>query len=491
MKKFIRKFLAIALGLATIAAVVVSPVVPAVGNTEVVCADQTTGVEGFVTRLYELTLGRRPDQNGFNGWVNALNSGNSNGGECAYGFFFSDEFIAKNVPDDEYVDTLYHVFFDRNPDAAGRAGWVKVLSEGTSRLEVFNGFVNSNEWAELCAGFGIVSGGTGSAAGAANIEGITTFVRSLYRDCLGREADEAGLNAWVQKLASGEITGKEAAYGFFFSNEFFNKRVMYGSRNKFAGYMSLDEYISLYYRVFLDREPDEAGLNSWAERTLDNRYANLILFDGFADSVEFANKCARNGIIAGPHIDLEVGNSDFAKWAMSFVTGGHQWENVLEFESVGYREIREMTPHFPYVFGGLSPERGIDCSGLIVYYIKTYHGVNNVPHHMLTMARSYGVDIDPNDIQPGDLICDGVGDHGWVYLYIGRVGPDVNGRYTDYQLGGRSGDYVEGSEYGFTEWIPQISHVSVAGEDGWSANDVTVQQWATKNPQHRVARVPK
>ena len=51
-------------------------------------------------------------------------------------------------------------------------------------------------------------------------QGIVTFVTSLYSDCLGRTPDPAGLNDWCSKLASGQISGKQCAYGFFFSPEF-------------------------------------------------------------------------------------------------------------------------------------------------------------------------------------------------------------------------------------------------------------------------------
>ena len=50
--------------------------------------------------------------------------------------------------------------------------------------------------------------------------GIEAFVRSLYSDCLGRDADPSGLNDWCTQLANGTVTGKQCAYGFFFSSEF-------------------------------------------------------------------------------------------------------------------------------------------------------------------------------------------------------------------------------------------------------------------------------
>ena len=49
---------------------------------------------------------------------------------------------------------------------------------------------------------------------------VEQFIRGLYQGCLGREADEAGLSYWYGRITSGEVTGKQAAYGFFSSQEF-------------------------------------------------------------------------------------------------------------------------------------------------------------------------------------------------------------------------------------------------------------------------------
>lgn len=125
-------------------------------------------------------------------------------------------------------------------------------------------------------------------------QGIVTFVTSLYADCLGRNPDPTGLNDWCAKLASGQITGKQCAYGFFFSPEFQAK----------ANNMSDDAFIEAYYRVFLNRTSDPNGKAYWAGKIANTTNDISILFTGFADSVEFANKCASYGITAGPHINV-------------------------------------------------------------------------------------------------------------------------------------------------------------------------------------------
>ncbi len=83
------------------------------------------------------------------------------GADAAKGFFLSDEFIAMNLSDAEFLNRLYHTFFDRDPDTAGFNNWMGQLQNGASRQSVLNGFINSTEWANLCLKFGISSGGNG------------------------------------------------------------------------------------------------------------------------------------------------------------------------------------------------------------------------------------------------------------------------------------------------------------------------------------------
>ena len=125
-------------------------------------------------------------------------------------------------------------------------------------------------------------------------QGIVTFVTSLYSDCLGRNPDPAGLDDWCAKLASGQISGKQTAYGFFFSSEFQTN----------ANSMTDDELIDAYYKVFLNRAADPSGKSYWAGQIAGTTNDISILFTGFADSTEFADKCASYGITAGSHVDV-------------------------------------------------------------------------------------------------------------------------------------------------------------------------------------------
>ena len=72
-----------------------------------------------------------------------------------------------------------------------------------------------------------------------------------------------------------------------------------------------------------------------------------------------------------------------------------------------------------YVYGGSSPSTGFDCSGFVMYCYSTYYGIT-LPHG--ATSQSYrGYEVDPSDIQVGDIICfdrdgDGTMEHSAIYV---------------------------------------------------------------------------
>lgn len=126
-----------------------------VSKTTIGLSPSPAKINAFVVRLYDLALGRQPDQQGLDNWKNGLISGNLNGYGVAYGFIFSEEMKALNLSDGEFVTRLYKIFLDREPDDYGYNDWTGRLANGASRLDIFEGFVYSQEFAGLCveAGF--------------------------------------------------------------------------------------------------------------------------------------------------------------------------------------------------------------------------------------------------------------------------------------------------------------------------------------------------
>lgn len=257
----------------------------------------SANAQEFVTRLYQVCLGRKPDTAGLNDWVSRLTSGRTTGTEVAAGFVFSPEFQRKNYCNTDYVKQLYRAFLGRESDASGLKNWVTQLERGKTREEVFNGFALSSEFAALCKTYGIRVGsgiavpqyGTvphGSCSVCGAQDGITAFVTRLYQVCLNRAPDTNGLNDWTNRLWNHTATGRSVAAGFFFSKEFTNK-----------GYDNAT-YIEYLYNAFFGRASDQAGKSDWLNRMARGMSRQQVL-DGFAGSDEFRTLCARYGIARG------------------------------------------------------------------------------------------------------------------------------------------------------------------------------------------------
>lgn len=118
--------------------------------------DNTPKIEEFVERLYTIVLGRKSDPTGKQSWVHLLKEGLIGASTVMHGFFFSPEFMSKNVSDGDYVTKLYKAALNREPDKIGFDSWCSKLKNGVSRELVFNGFVDSPEFMRLCNQYGII-----------------------------------------------------------------------------------------------------------------------------------------------------------------------------------------------------------------------------------------------------------------------------------------------------------------------------------------------
>lgn len=112
----------------------------------------------YIVRLYNVALDRNPDYEGMLDWQKKLVNKDVTGAEAAYEFIFSDECVAKTVADEDFIKMLYKVMLDREADDDGIDTWVAALNAGNTREQLFAGFVNSQEFTDLCSDYGIARG---------------------------------------------------------------------------------------------------------------------------------------------------------------------------------------------------------------------------------------------------------------------------------------------------------------------------------------------
>jgi len=259
-------------------------------SSSALAVTNTQNVQNFVSRFYTEVLGRTADQAGLDDWTNRLVSGESAGSDVATGFIFSAEFSNRNTNNTLFLNTLYKAFFNRDADNGGFSIWFDKLNQGTSREDVLNGFLYSEEFANLANAYGIKpvpDGSTPSSSGT----GVEDFVKRFYSVVLGREADAGGLADWVNRLNTKVATGADIATGFVFSPEFDES-----SKDNVT-------LLNLLYKAFFNREADAGGLSGWLTQ-LEQGTSREDVLNGFLYSQEFVNLCDKYGIIA--YIDTPV-----------------------------------------------------------------------------------------------------------------------------------------------------------------------------------------
>ncbi|MBR4577829.1 MAG: DUF4214 domain-containing protein, partial [Clostridia bacterium] len=152
--------------------------------------------------------------------------------------------------------------------------------------EVINGLGASNEFDDLRATFDFDSDYASSGDLRTDLIQLRAFVARCYDAFLGREADDAGMNAWAEPFASGKKTAAEIIAGFVFSEEFATR----GLTN--------EEIVKALYKVMLNRTPDEAGINQWAKALYDGEPIQTVI-NGISQSDEFIQICQACGIRPG------------------------------------------------------------------------------------------------------------------------------------------------------------------------------------------------
>ena len=114
---------------------------------------------------------------------------------------------------------------------------------------------------------------------------IYAFVERLYKEVLGREGKEAGLNYWAEELRSKQFSGSDLAREFILSGEF---------RDRYTDNIT---FIVMLYKVFYDRKAEQAELNLNLAQ-LDEGVMREDILETFLNSNDFSNLCKTYGINA-------------------------------------------------------------------------------------------------------------------------------------------------------------------------------------------------
>ena len=242
-----------------------------------------TSFSDFIERLYVVALNRPSDESGKTFWMKRVQDDGYSGADCARYFLIdAGEFANRGLSEEEFVDVLYRTFFNRESDAAGKAFWLEELDKGATRNTIVNGFIESTEWCNLCAVYGVRSGAEVFKATVPS-QSAVRFAARIYDDCLQRNPEDGGLLFWSLQLTNYEASGSGTMKFFFTSEEFESLE------------LSDEEFIERVYRAYMGRESDLTGLVYWVN-VLKKGTSRDDVLDQFAGSKEFEDICKNYGI---------------------------------------------------------------------------------------------------------------------------------------------------------------------------------------------------
>jgi V8-like Glu-specific endopeptidase len=136
---------------------------------------------GWITGIYELLLNRAPALAEVNGWLQAMENGES---PTAVAFAFTDS----TERETDRIITDYQKYLGRNPAQSEVKGWVNAFESGLTNEDLVTLFV-------------------GGAPGSreyfqTHYDNIDDWLYTAYQDILGRPPDAAGLQGWLAVLAT-------------------------------------------------------------------------------------------------------------------------------------------------------------------------------------------------------------------------------------------------------------------------------------------------
>lgn len=242
-----------------------------------------TQTKAFVERMYKVALNREAENRGLNDWNNKLLTKKTDAAGVAQGFICSQEFLNRNLNDNDYIDTLYRTFFDREADREGKNYWLHYLKNNNNRMHVLCGFVNSQEFSNLCDQFGIARGTMQENGKSIYNPGVRNFVVRMYTKALRRNGETMGIEDWTNRINTRVMTPEAVAKSFFISEEFVNQN------------LSDEEYVETLYQTFMNRASDSSGRDYWVACLRDGMSRDKVL-EGFSRSNEFKNIMAEYGL---------------------------------------------------------------------------------------------------------------------------------------------------------------------------------------------------
>ena len=109
-------------------------------------AKENSKLNEFIARCYRYALGREASEPEIAYWADTVTDPGRTIADIARDILGSVEFQNRKLGNEEIVKALYRIYFDRDADEGGLAGWVNALNSGESLEAVEAGFTGSDEF---------------------------------------------------------------------------------------------------------------------------------------------------------------------------------------------------------------------------------------------------------------------------------------------------------------------------------------------------------
>ncbi len=217
-----------------------------------------------------------------------------------------------------FIERMYTVALGRASDTPGTEYWTaELLSRRMDGAGISAGFIMSEEF-------------------ATKNYGNEEYLKVLYGTFFNREADEGGMNFWLEELDAGR-SRKSVLAGFVNSVEFTAICESYGiDRGNMADDATATgagQFVERLYTIALERPSDPAGLEDWAKSINEKTNTPEQVAKEFFLSSEYAAKNTTNDKYVETLYLVFLGRASDAEgkafW-VELLNGGMSREAVLE-----------------------------------------------------------------------------------------------------------------------------------------------------------------
>ncbi len=253
--------------------------------------DQNPLVTAFVNRNYLYALERKGEPGGLNNWTNALLLRQQTPQEVAHGFVFSPECVGRNLSDRAFIEMLYHLYMDRDPDEGGMNYYLQVLAGGTSREQIEANFGASPEFTGIVESYGL------SVWDPDIVFATTDLYGNPYNDSVFANANVTMLNLWaywcgpcvgelkdLQKLQNNYANRGFQILGVSFSN--YNEYNIKEFQSQGISYPSLIATQTLYEPLYTGSIPTTIFVDRNGHILCDEPYVGARDYNSWAKIVE-------------------------------------------------------------------------------------------------------------------------------------------------------------------------------------------------------------